>query len=41
MDQLIQNTNYEVLKKECYLRRMLSEVMIAVIEVSVEQRALT
>lgn len=32
MDQLVQNTSYEVLKKECYLRRMLSEVMIAVIE---------
>uniref|UniRef100_A0A1Q3FLD2 Putative caspase-1 n=1 Tax=Culex tarsalis TaxID=7177 RepID=A0A1Q3FLD2_CULTA len=31
-DQLIQNTNYAVLKNECYQRRMLSEGMISLIE---------
>lgn len=32
MDQLILNTNYDVLKKECFIRCMMSEVMIAIIE---------
>lgn len=32
MEPLIQNTNYDVLKKECFKRFMLSEVMIVLIE---------
>lgn len=32
MEPLIQNTSYKVLKEECYSRRMVSEVMIALIE---------
>ncbi|XP_058834137.1 caspase Dronc [Topomyia yanbarensis] len=32
MDQLIQKTNYEILRNECYNRRMLSEVMVVIIE---------
>lgn len=34
MGQLIQHTNYRVLMEECVRRRMLSEVMKAIIEVS-------
>lgn len=32
MEPLIQNTNYDILKKECFRRFVLSEVMIAIIE---------
>lgn len=32
MEPLIQNTNYDVLKKECFRRFLLSEVMIVLIE---------
>ncbi|XP_055613753.1 caspase Dronc [Uranotaenia lowii] len=32
VDQLVQNTRYQVLRNECYQRRMISDAMIAIIE---------